>query len=138
MNRYTKEILRWSAIVGFGGFGAWQLIDGRYGLMQWDGDWLGLLLRLTFNAIIAGPFLAVAYFCFRRQYRRLFLVLGVVGAFALFVSLVTLPEKLGIEKYFHDGMNADRMLDQPWLGLIAMLYFLVSLFGPIVVAAWFY
>ena len=132
MKPSTENILRWIAIVGCGGFGVWQLFDAIYDVLPWNGNWLGTLFVLTVQSLIAGPFLAVAYFCLRRQYRKLYLILGVVGAFALFVGLSVLPDQLGVERLFHDNRA------QPGFGLVVMSIVVLCLFGPIFPAAWFY
>jgi hypothetical protein len=139
MKMCMENIVRWGAIVGCGGYGAWQLFDGRYGVMRWNGDWLGAFVLAIDHALIASPFLAVAYLCLCRQYRKLFLVVGVVGAIVLFGALMALPEWLGIEQYFRDNLDSiDKMRARPWLDFIAGPFFLLCLFGPIFAAAWFY
>jgi hypothetical protein len=139
MKRYQGEIVRWAVIAVCGGYGTWELCYGRYGVLWWNGDWPSTLFLFGLHLLIAGPFLAVAYFCLRRQYRKLFLVLGVVGAVVLFGTLLMLPDRLGIGKYFHYNVaTIDQMHARPWLPFVALLYHLLSLFGPIVLAAWFY
>ncbi len=139
MKTHTEEILRWAAIVGCGGCGAWLLFEGGYGAVRCNGDWFDLLSPIVFHALIAGPLLVVAYFCFRRRYRKLFLVLGAVGAIILFTVLASLPEQLGLHKYFRDNLgDIEKMHARPWIDFLFLPFSLLSVFGPIIVAAWFY
>lgn len=64
--------------------------------MRWNGSWLGLVFMLIVSLAIAAPFLAIAYTCLRRQYRKLSLVFGVIGCILIFAELSALPEQLGI------------------------------------------
>jgi hypothetical protein len=129
----AQETLRWTAIVAAGGYGVWQLIYAVRHILQWDGDWLGLMFVLTVYLTAASPFLAVAYICLRRRYRQLFVVLGVVGSLAIFVGLMALPDHLGIFEFmtWHEHENHDYAI----LGLPVGL---LRLFCPIYAAAWFY
>ena len=140
MKTYAKEILRWCVIAASSGYGVWQLVEGVWRIaMRWEGGWFDVFFLLIFPALIAAPLLAVAYICFRRQYRKLFLVLGVVGAVAVFGLLMALPEWLGIETYFRDNLDSvDKMRARPWLNFVAGPFFLVCLFGPLFAGAWFY
>ena len=140
MKTPAKEILRWCIIAASGGYGAWQLVyAGWRTATRWQGGWFDVFFFLLFPMLVAAPFLAIAYICLRRQYRNLFLVLGVVGAVALFGLLMALPDHLGIERYFHDNVHdIDTMRAHPWLDFLAGPFFLLCLFGPIYAAAWFY
>ena len=94
---------------------------------------------LLFPMLVAAPFLAIAYICLRRQYRKLFLVLGVVGAIAVFGLLMALPDQMGITEYVHHNLDTiDKMRAHRWLDFLAGPFFLLCLFGPIYAAAWFY
>jgi hypothetical protein len=137
MKPLVRALLRWMAIVATGGCGVWLLVDavrcGRH--LRLDGEWTDVFAVFVplFSVLRAAPCLATAYFCFRRQYRKIFLVIGIVGGFALFVELQTLPEQLG---WFQD---MDRLIHREpgyrFLGLpFALLIFLV----PILAAAGFY
>ena len=132
MKANAKEILRWTAIAIFGGFGIWALVSGGYPVITHiKGDWLDALFALAFVALFATPFLVVAYVCLRRQYRELFTVLGVVGAIVVFGVLVALPHRLHILDFFVRHGE-----DLPWvagLGLPVSLIFLVT---PFYAAAW--
>jgi hypothetical protein len=134
MRTYLQEILRWIAVVGFAGYGAWNLFTGVYCVAKhYDGSWFGTLLCLGIDIIISVPFLAVAYICLRRQYRKLFLVLGVIGSVAIFGELTLLPEQLDMYKSMDRHMRENR--DFAILGLpFAFLLF----FGPIYATAWFF
>lgn len=134
---FVKEILRWLVIVTSGGYGVWQLLDAsrRAIGMRWNGDWsdiLGFIVPLM-PLLVAAPFLAVSYICFRRQYRKLFIVLGVIGCIAVFAELSALPEQLGMFQFMDRHIHENH--DYAFLGL--PLAFLV-VFGPIYAAAWFY
>jgi len=140
MKTFAKELLRWCVIAACSGFGVWQLVAAVWRIAtQWEGGWFDAFFLLIFPIVIAAPFFAVAYSCLRRQYRKIFLVLGIVGAVAVFGLLMALPEWLGIEKYFYDNMQSvDNMRARPWLDMLAGPFFLLCLFGPIYAAAWFY
>jgi hypothetical protein len=133
----AKEVLRWGMIAATGGYGAWELIEaGRRGIrMQWRGDWSDILGFVVFliPVIFAAPFLAVAFLCLRRQYRKLYLVLGVIGTVVIFFFPYGLPEQLGIFQFMDRHIHENH--DFAFLGLpLALLLF----FGPIYAAAWFF
>jgi len=132
MKTDAKEILRWSAIVAFGGFGIWQTISGSHHVLTHpQGGGIETSLALGFIALVCTPFYIVAYICFRRHYRKLFDVLTVVGAVLVFGLLTTLPREWHIPEFF--------MQRGPWFGLRAFLSLPVSLlwlFGPFYAAAW--
>jgi uncharacterized membrane protein len=70
-------------------------ITGLYNTaMHFDGSWFGLIFTLSFLVFFPAPFYIVAYICFRRRYRELYSVLGVIGAFVVFVMLMSLPRQL--------------------------------------------
>jgi hypothetical protein len=125
--------LRWIAIAVAGGYGVWQLICAGRGVMQWNGDWFSLAFVLVFPLAIATPCLAVAYLCLRRLYRKLFLVVGVIGCMVVFAGLSALPGQLGIFQFMerHERENRD-------LAIVFLPLGLLMLFGPIYAAAWFY
>jgi hypothetical protein len=129
----AKEMLRWVVIVASGGYGLWQLIYAGRGVMRWTGDWLALAFTLVFPLLVAAPFLAVAYICLRRQYRKLFLVLGVIGCIVVFAGLSALFEQLGMFQFMDRQEHENRGLAFLFLPLV-----LLSLFGPIYAAAWFF
>ena len=82
-----------------------------------------------------APCLATAYFCLRREYRKLFLVLGVIGCIIIFFELFVLPERLGMFQF------VDRLdKNHPGFGFSFLTLPLVLLwfFGPIYATAWFY
>ena len=99
----AKEALRWLTIIAAGGFGLWQLADAISHAIrvQWTGDATNgfSVFFLLISLLMAAPFLAVAYFCLRRQYRKLFLVLGVVGGVVIFAELHALPDQLGVFQF---------------------------------------
>jgi hypothetical protein len=135
MTALTKEILRWIAIVLFGGFGLWVLLYSGYGVVvQSRGGWLERLLLLGILAAFAVPPLAIAYYCCCRQYRRIFIILGILSAIAVYVELMILPGQLGVHEFvarrIHNGEH-----EWAFVGLPISLLFL---FGPIYAAAWFY
>jgi hypothetical protein len=140
MKTFAKGLLHWCVIVACSGLGVWQLVDAVWRITtRWEGGWLDVFFMLVFPVIVAIPLLAIAYICMRRQYRKLFLVLGVVGAVAVCGLLMALPDWLGIEKYFHDNLQSvDKMRARPWLDMLAGPFYLICLFGPIFAAAWFY
>jgi hypothetical protein len=134
----AKEALRWLTIIAAGGYGLWQLADAarRVIRMQWTGDATDALAVVFVSMIpllMAAPFLAVAYFCLRRQYRKLFLVLGVVGGVAVFFGLHALPRQLGAFEFLKRHAHDDR-----GLGMLGLPLCLLMFFGPIYGAAWFY
>jgi len=132
MKTQTKEIFRWIAIAAFGGFGVWAFIYGSYDVItRADGHWVGALVTLGFLGLFAIPFYLVAYICFRRQYRELFRVLGVVASIVVFSELFAIQRQLHVFDYF------DRHLrEMPWLCILGIPVSLVCLFGPFYAAQW--
>jgi hypothetical protein len=137
MKTLTKEILRWGVIAACGGYGVWQLVVAvrRCVGVRWNGDWYdGLAFFVLILPLLrAAPFLAMAYLCLCRQYRKLFLVLGVVGAIIVFWEFMSLPEQLGLYQLMDHRIHEDHALT--FLGLPLALLFL---FGPAYAAAWFF
>jgi hypothetical protein len=128
------EILRWGVIVACGGCGLWMLLSGVRGIVtSRNGSWFGLLLMLPIFILGVAPLLAVAYICLRRQYRKLFIVVGVIGSILVFGELMALPRQLGLDDYV-----VRRTLDKPLLGLLGLPLGILFLFGPIYAAACFY
>jgi hypothetical protein len=139
MKRCLAEIARWAAIVVCGGYGTWQLAVGGYYALRKCDDWAAMFFLIAVSAIIAAPCIAVAYLCFRRQYRKLFLVVGVVGMVVLYFGLLALPGSLGIDRYLRDNLdNVEQMHARPWLDLAFGVYCIGSLAVAILAAAWFY
>jgi len=126
----AKEILRWGVIAASVGGSVRLLMEAR---MRWNGDWLGLACMLIFSLGVAAPLLAVAYICLRRQYRKLFLVLGLIGSLAIFVELWALPDQLGLFQFMERHMGANH--DYAFLALPLCLF---MLFGPAYAAGGFY
>ncbi len=133
MRTTAKEMLRWVVIAASGGYGLWQLIEAGRSVMRWNGSWFALAFGLIFCLVIAAPFLAVAYLCLRRQYRKLFVVLGVVGCILIFVELSALPERLGMCEFV-----SHRIHENHDYAFLALPFGLLLMFGPIYAAAWFY
>lgn len=139
MKNHLEEILRWVTIVICGGCGVWQLFEGRYGFVGWHQDWLSSFFEFSLHVLIAGPLLAVVYFCLRREYRKLFLVLGAVGAILLFGAFMKLPEQLGMDRYFESNLNSvEKVNVRRGFSFMTGPYYLLVMFVPIIVAAWFY
>lgn len=132
MKTQPKEILRWIAIAVFGGFGVWASGSGSYQVITHaDGHWVGSLFALGFLVLFATPFYVVAYICFRRRYRELFTVLGVVAAIVVFGVLISLPRHLHVYEFFDRHQR-----DMPWIVFLGLPVSLVCLFGPFYAAAW--
>lgn len=135
----AEEIVRWATILVCAAGSAWQLAASRNALMGRDSDWLTMLFQFSVHTMLAGPFLAAIYFCFRREYRKLFLVLGAVGAIFLFCIFTALPERLGINRYFESDLNnIGGIRIRSWFSVLTGPYYVLAMFGPIIVAAWFY
>jgi len=137
MTSLAKEIVRWIAIVTCGGYGLWQLIHaGRRAVgMRWSGNWSDILgfVVVLMPLLVAAPSLAVSYICLRRQYRKLFVVIGMVGYIVVFAELSALPEQLGMFQFMDRHIHENH--DYSFLGLP---FALLVIFGPIYAAAWFY
>ncbi len=134
MKTYIQEILRWATIAVFGGFGAWVLYTGGQGVVRnWDGGWFSTLFVIIISLLISLPFLAVAYFCLQRQYRKIFLVVGIVGGIFVYGVLISLPEKFGWFEFIdrHQPGNLG-------VSLLALPLVILFIFGPIYAAAWFF
>ena len=132
MKTSTKEIIRWIAVTAFGGFGIWALVASSYSILTHSkGDWLQAIFPLCFTVLFAAPFLVVASICFRRHYRELFSVLGVVGAVVVFGVLMSLPHRLHVFDFFRRHEE-----DLPWVVVLGLPVSLICLFGPFYAAAW--
>jgi hypothetical protein len=131
---YAKEILRWSGVALFGGFGLWLLFGAWYGVVAVGKvSWFGALFGILCPAVMATPFLAAGYLFLYRQYRKLLVVLGWVGGMAIFFAGISLPEQLGLYKIAHRG-NPE--IDD--YGFLSFPLVLLSLLGPYYAAGWFY
>jgi hypothetical protein len=137
MKPIVRALLRWVAIIATGGCGAWLLVDavrcGRH--LRLEGEWADVFAVFVplFSVLRAAPCLATAYFCFRRQYRKIFLVVGIVGGLILFIELQALPEQLG---WFQD---MDRLIHrESGYGSFGLPFALLMFFVPILAAAGFY
>ena len=134
MRTYIKRLLRWGAVAIFGSVGLWLLLEAGYNVIaRWNRGFLYILPWLCFETIIAFPFLFVAYVCLRRQYRRVFVVIGVLGSIIIFSELISLPFQLGINETLESYER-----DNPWLHLIGVPVSLIFLFGPYLAAAAFF
>jgi len=134
LKAYAREILRWGVIATSGGCGLWLLVEAGRGFVtrRIDG-WLDVLLCLIVPVMVAAPLLAIAYICLRRQYRKLFLVLGVFGGIITFAELSALPHQVGIFQLM------DRLTDEnPNLAFLWLPLALPWLFVPIYAAAYFF
>ncbi len=135
MKTYIQEVLRWATIAVFGGFGAWVLYTGGQCVVRnWDDGWFSTLFVIFISLLISLPFLAVAYLCLQRQYRKIFLVVGIVGGILVFSVLISLPEWFG----YHEYLRNHREPGNPWIGILGLPLSILFLFGPIYAAAWFF
>ncbi len=133
MKTYIQEVLRWATIAVFGGFGAWVLYTGGQCVVRnWDDGWFSTLFVIFISLLISLPFLAVAYFCLQRQYRKIFLVVGVIGCIPVCFVLMSLPDKFGWFEFI------DRHEPGSGLSLLALPLVILFIFGPIYAAAWFF
>jgi hypothetical protein len=132
MKPLAKEILRWAAIVASGGCGLWILAPTGLSVLRWNGGWFSFLI-LFLSLVFAAPCFAVACICWRRQYRKLFMVLGVVGSIAVFGECLLLPGQFGIYEFF--GSHAR---ENPAIGILGLPLSLLFLFGPAYAAGWFF
>ncbi|NLF08851.1 MAG: hypothetical protein GX594_12850 [Pirellulaceae bacterium] len=135
MKTFLQEILRWAAIVAFGGFGLWMLVSMAHPLIT-DGSGSGFVVfAVLFTIMVVSlPSFGVAYYCFRREYRKIFLIVGLIGGIAVWGVLLKLPDWLGIYERVMDHKNPHNI----WLGILGLPLSLLFLFGPIFAAAWFF
>ena len=137
MKTRAKEIVRWAVIVASGGCGLWLLAEAARACfhVRWRGEWFDLFIFSTlFLFVLAATApLSIAYICFRRQYRRLYLVLGVVGAVIVFGECMSLPDQLGIYRIAGHPPH-----ENPVFAVLGLPLALLFLFGPAYAAAWFY
>jgi hypothetical protein len=129
----VEECLRWLGILLFWGWGLWLLSGVRHGVVAgWRGDWGGGLFWGVIPTLLAAPFLAAGYVCYRRRYRSLIAIVGVVGCIVVYIGVMAMPEQLGLFEFADlDGH------DSPWavgLGFAAFGFFLL---GPAYAATWF-
>lgn len=135
MKTYLQEILRWAAIVAFGGFGLWMLISMAYPLFtNRSGSAFRVFFMTLYFLVISLPSFAVVYYCFRREYRKIFLIVGLIGGIAVFAVLLRLPDWLGFHEYILNHKNPN----ETWIGILGLPLGLLFLFGPIFAAAWFF
>ncbi len=134
MKTLAKEIARWGVIAATGGYGVYLLI-GAGRILAWrrgDATYVFAIVMSFMFLVFAAPFLATAYFCLRRQYRKIFLVVGAVGCMVIFFGLSALPEQLGLFKFM-----AHHLVENHDLAFLGLPICLLLLFGPIYAAAWF-
>jgi hypothetical protein len=136
MKTFAKEVLRWGAIAATGGLGVWLLVEiARSVAACHVGDALGfilLLFTIFLHVLIAVPCLAAAYFCLRRQYRKVFLALGPLGSVGIFLALWILPSHFGLFKLFEPPNHEDSVL--ALLGIPILFFQFVA---PVYGAMWF-
>jgi presenilin-like A22 family membrane protease len=94
----TKSLIRWLVIGGFAAYGVYGLVEGiRHLVRQHDAHWAVRCLFLAPVVVgVSGVFLAISYFTFGRQYRRLCTLIAAVLAVAVFGCIISVPEWLGI------------------------------------------
>ncbi len=128
-----KEILRWASVLGFGGFGLYNItVCLRVffnSLAEHNWGWAVFILFLT--VLVAGVPLAISYFAFRREYRHLTIVVAAILALCVFDVLMSLPGRFGIQEFFFQQGQ-----ERPWLIIISLPLSLLCLFGPFYAAAW--
>jgi len=128
----VKEILRWLAIALFGGLALFLSIGLSYEIItHLPIDWI-MALVLAFVILIISQFYRVAYICFRRQYRQLFKVAGVIGAIVVFGEIQSLLRRWHLE--LHPIEPSDSLL----AALGHLFVDLLITLGPLFVAAWLY
>ena len=133
MKNLLRETLRWVVIAAAGGVGikaAWA--EGWHIVTGWNGDWLGAAVSLLFILVLAGLPLTVAYIVLRRQYGKLFVLLGMVGAAVLFVFLNAMIEQSGAFQFF------ERRIPDSFYAVLTIPFILLMFLGPIYVAAGFF
>ena len=135
MNTRVKEILRWLAIVGFGGFALYMSIYfGYYVVTQpHQFDWVMVTFGLAILILLSSPFYTVAYICFRRQYRQLFKVAGVVGAIVVYGEINSLLRHWHLLEF-----RPIEVSEPPLHALGRVAVNLLVALGPLFAAAWIY
>lgn len=127
MSRCGSNLLRWCVIAGFGGFGVWQLVGaGHDVIVRWNGNWLDAFFRCVFPLALASLSFAVALICLRRQYGGLLTIASALGGLAVFVVLVSLTSRLGVNEFMDQQVRNNRNFI-----FIALPVSLICLFGPI-------
>ncbi|NLE38737.1 MAG: hypothetical protein GX621_12000 [Pirellulaceae bacterium] len=127
MSRCGSNLLRWCVIAGFGGFGVWQLVGAGHDVIaRWNGNWLDAFFRCVFPLALASLSFAVALICLRRQYGELVTIASALGGLAVFLVLMSLPGRLGINEFMDQQLRNDSDFV-----FIALLVSLICLFGPI-------
>jgi len=131
----AKNLLRWLAIAGFGGYGIYTLADGMlHGFakpgVHWAVFWFFIL---PFMLVYCGLFIAVAYFVLRRQYRHLVTLISGIAAVVVCSVLLSLPRWFGIYESCSDWSKYS-----PWVNIIALPISFAALLIPFYAAGWAY
>lgn len=135
MNNVTKERLRWTAVVCVGGYGSFQLLASlRFMLSRPEKDWVFLLVfGIPTVLLVYGPLVLAAYFCGRRRYRTVLLMLSGVLAVQVFLFLGGLPVRSGFDHWL---FSPEIAIGHWWSPLLVIVAGLVSLIVPFYVARW--
>ena len=137
-NPDIKAIVRWLGVVGLGGFAAWMTVSVLYGIWsRFDGEWLAPLFVLTAFATCIFPLYATAYICYRRRYRQLYRVVGLVAAMIVFDVSMLLSRQLQQwwdERYLRPELN-DPLHITPWVHVVGLPLALACLLVPFWAAA---
>lgn len=134
MKKLLEEVLGGVTGLVCGCCGLCLLVAGVYDIVShWEGQLAFTFLSLVLLLLYTVPLLAVAYFCFRREYLKIFLVVGVAGCFAVYGVLMTLPTWSGL--FPHVFRQTPENL---WHVLFGWLLVFIFFFGPIYAAAWFF
>lgn len=133
MNNVAKELLRCTAIAVAGALLVWVLVDIVRFFLNPNVRWIEVVWTLPLFSLVALPLLAIIRFCYRREYRKLYLVVGAVGSLVIFALLIILPVEVGL--YEHLAHLAQR---NPAFGFLFLPASLLFLFGPAYAAGAFF
>lgn len=99
----ARPIFRWLAILGLGGFGLFTLVSSLVSLSPRKGGSVFIYLGVHLIMIlISWPFLATAYFLWRKQYQQVCTVISWVMAFIAYGL---------VDELVRDSVLAKRPLD---------------------------
>jgi hypothetical protein len=137
----ARLLLRWLVIGGCGGYGAYTLVEClilavRYCIPFDVGSAALVCLGLPFAAIYCGWFIGMAYFVFRRRYKRVCELVAALAAVVALSAMFSVFRRLGLEeRVFELSKDPERMAY--WV-LPGLLISFAQLVAPFYAAAWTY
>ena len=131
-----SDLFRWIVIAAFGGCGLKSLaaICGAFlATFQAHHDPVSLF-SVVLDGVFAFVCIPVSLFAFLRKDRLVAIVLFGVAALMVFALLLSLPRQIGIWEW----LSSRGPGQEEWIMVIGLPVAILSLYGPIYGAAWFF